>query len=233
MSFLIQLLALSFLFLLSIFVISLLYIVGIYTISRLVKKGIAGLFYTTTHVVTGEFFLNHMPNGGSSVILRTCFTGTIISFMVIGFYCLIYRNLQCPFEVVKHNGWQFCGIYAATYASFYARFVSQWTYLSNLYNQIKEAELNVLVNGNKKEANDALCRWMAGFIEDAETLHLETKTIFATVIINWSIKYPKVHEFYNDYNSQAIFEGDERKDKLDLLIKKIRKRQDSNRNKIS
>ncbi len=34
----------------------------------------------------------------------------------------------------------FGAIFAAVYFALYARFASQWSYLANLYNKIKEAE---------------------------------------------------------------------------------------------
>ena len=125
----------------SIFLIILVYIIIAHIIRQLniIKKSI-GLLSGAVHFFSGEFVLDYMHNGGSSVVLRALFSGTFISIFVIIAHYVVYVDVVHPFEIIKHNGWQFCGIYAAAYAAFYARFVSQWTYLSNLYNQIKNSE---------------------------------------------------------------------------------------------
>lgn len=67
----------------------------------------------------------------------------------------------------------------AVYASLYARFASQWSYLAGVYNQIKAAECG------QKCDRIALAEWKAGFIEDAEDLHLARKPVFASIIHAW------------------------------------------------
>ncbi|MBR5413048.1 MAG: hypothetical protein IK114_08390 [Fibrobacter sp.] len=209
----------------AIFTLSLIYIIIAHIIISFVKKCFIKYAHKIIYILTGEFLFKRFSNGGDLAVWRALYTGTIISLFVIFAHFFVYFNIENPLNVIKGNGWQFCGIYAAAYATFYARFVSQWTYLSNLYNQIKEAELNIYdnANNNNEKALDALYRWMAGFIEDAETLHLETKTLFATVILNWSDKYPKIHEFYDGYNPDAIINGNQTKNKLCNLTEKIRK----------
>lgn len=49
-----------------------------------------------------------------------------------------------------------------------------------MYNQIKAAE------ARKDADRDALASWKAGFIEDADELHLAPKPMFATLIKNWA-----------------------------------------------
>ena len=84
----------------------------------------------------------------------------------------------------------FGAIFAAVYAALYTRFSSQWTYLAGLYNQIKAAEVQVAVSANTDSTKDVaakvLTSWKAGFIEDAEELHLALKPMFAEVIRTWS-----------------------------------------------
>src|SRR5690606_6800070 len=75
------------------------------------------------------------------------------------------------------------------YLALYSRFSSQWGYLSNLYNQIKQAETSLQVN--KKTLN----YWKAGFIEDAVELHLALKPMFAMIIKGWS-QNPKVKKAF-------------------------------------
>lgn len=204
----------------SVFLIILVYIIIAHIIRQLnmVKKSI-GLLSGAVHLFSGEFVLNYMHNGGSSVVIRALVSGTFISIFVILAHYVVYWDIVFPLEIIRHNGWQFCGIYAAAYAAFYARFVSQWTYLSNLYNQIKITELTLSPNSNK----DKLYAWMSGFIEDAESLHLETKPMFATVISIWLEKYPEVGENYCQYNPKTILNKEDGHQKLEQLKEKIRK----------
>ena len=65
------------------------------------------------------------------------------------------------------------------YTAFYARFASQWSYLAELYNSIKAIE----VSGVQDKV--ALAQWKAGFIEDAQALHMECKSSFLSVVIAW------------------------------------------------
>lgn len=72
--------------------------------------------------------------------------------------------------------------FAAAYTALYARFASQWTYVAGVYNQIMAAK----VRGIPPDAAaiSALNAWQAGFIEDAEDLHLATKPMFAGVVLS-------------------------------------------------
>jgi hypothetical protein len=85
----------------------------------------------------------------------------------------------------------FGAILAAAYAALYARFSAQWSYLADVYNQIKAAECA----GGKP---DALAEWKAAFMEDAAELHLDNKPVFATVIQVWG-KEPGVKEAFVKY----------------------------------
>lgn len=71
-------------------------------------------------------------------------------------------------------------LFGAVYAGLYARFASQWLYLANTYNQIKAAECR------SESSARPLAEWKAGFIEDADGLHLATKPLFASVIAHWA-----------------------------------------------
>jgi hypothetical protein len=73
----------------------------------------------------------------------------------------------------------FGALFAAVYAGLYARFSSQWSYLANVYNQIKAAESRGGCDASR------LAEWKAGFIEDAQDLHLALKPLFASVIRAW------------------------------------------------
>ena len=65
------------------------------------------------------------------------------------------------------------------YAALYSRFASQWTYLAGVYNQIKMAESRTDRDPRK------IAEWKAGFIVDAEELHLVRKPLFAEVVRAW------------------------------------------------
>lgn len=73
------------------------------------------------------------------------------------------------FENLKVGG----AIFAGAYTALYARFASQWSYLAGVYNQIMAAQVRVAPPDS--EGRRALEFWKAGFIEDAEDLHLATK----------------------------------------------------------
>ncbi|MBN8220932.1 MAG: hypothetical protein J0L53_08395 [Spirochaetes bacterium] len=89
-------------------------------------------------------------------------------------------------EFIDKAQW-FGVMFASAYAALYTRFSSQWLYLSNLYNQIKQAELSTKKEQQptKAEMEIVLAEWKAGFIEDAQVLHLSSKAFFATIIQNW------------------------------------------------
>jgi len=79
----------------------------------------------------------------------------------------------------NHVEW-FGATFAAAYAALYTRFSSQWSYLAGVYNQIKAAESQTSV------APGVIAQWRAGFIEDADDLHLVAKPIFASVVVHWA-----------------------------------------------
>lgn len=198
------------------------------------KKGIDLLF----NILTSEWILRLTPNGGIAVILRTAFTGTIVSGLVFLAYILFwkfFKDAPCDCNhFLFENWWKFCGVYAAVYTSFYARFVSQWTYLSNLYNQIKNADMDLCKSCGKNDVS-GLCGkgcnsaarkkidgWKAGFIEDAEALHMETKSIFATVIYIWLMNNPNIEDIYKKSHAKLIMNQQDADEHYDKLVKRIK-----------
>lgn len=197
------------------------------------KKIIGGIVW----IATAEWLFKIFPNGGTAVILRTLFSGSLLlvaAALMYKMYHVFYT--EDNFDVVKFvasNWLKFCGMYAAVYASFYTRFVSQWTYLSNLYNQIKNADLDLgkscCMNNNPSQcgrtcnclAKNKLDGWMAGFIEDAETLHMETKPIFSTVIYIWLEKNPKIADIYKKSHAKLIMNQQKADDHYNKLLKRI------------
>lgn len=152
--------------------------------------------------VTWERLLTkrHKANGGAVIAARALHTTVILS---VGFLVL-FNLFECVLGVRQLGfipSWAvlkcqldwgmpyIVGGFGATYAGFYARFSSQWTYLAGTYNQIKRAEC--AKEWNKK----ALAQWKAGYIEDAETLHLTTKSSVAPTIWVWLNNRDVAQEF--------------------------------------
>lgn len=137
---------------------------------------------------SGEWLISkyHMPNGGGVIFVRALISSFSVCVFVYGITCLIdyfgdstfYPEKSRPKEILKVFG----VIFAATYATYYTRFASQWSYIANLYNQIKQTECAAKASIN----TDVLYQWKAGFIEDADVLHLSNKPPFATVIQSWA-----------------------------------------------
>lgn len=120
------------------------------------------------------------PNGGDIILARAILTALWMYMLAIfarnrftlcGLWGLILETLP----------W-FGAIFAAIYFALYARFASQWTYLANVYNQIKGVEVRA---PNSAKARKKIAEWKAGFLEDAEVLHLATHRVFSSVLKVW------------------------------------------------
>jgi hypothetical protein len=133
---------------------------------------------------TFESLLDSRPNGSTVIVVRSICTSAVIYGLAI-----VLRNLIDPRnswgfsltelrrQVVETGPWM-GPLLGATYASFYSRFSSQWSYLANLYNQIKQVECD-------SPTAQSVADLKAGFIEDADELHLLRKPIFASTIRVW------------------------------------------------
>ncbi len=132
-----------------------------------------------------EWLLTRFPNGGTIILVRALLIAIAIYLSSIGL-----QNAFDPSRTWRFSGAElmsqvsgtlhwFGAILGAVYAALYTRFSSQWGYLADVYNQIKAAECSA----DCKAA--PLTQWKAGFIEDAEDLHLATKRTFASVIRAW------------------------------------------------
>lgn len=137
-------------------------------------------------LASGEFFLKDRANGGAVIFLRSVWVTVILFLTSIGLREFIDPARSWVLDVQRmrelaatHFTW-LGPIFAATYAAFYARFSSQWTYLQNVYNAFMSAATRI--HKDDPVAQECLCYWEAGFIEDADTLHLATKPIFAKLI---------------------------------------------------
>ena len=137
-------------------------------------------------ILSSEWLLTKLdiPNGGVVIILRALISSLIIFIIVLALKNLIDPTKSWVFSATDLrlqilNLIPLYGIlFGAIYTALYARFASQWSYLANLYNSIKEIEAT---NGDPQ----ILSEWKAGFIEDAENLHLAYKSSFVTIIKVW------------------------------------------------
>jgi hypothetical protein len=128
-------------------------------------------------------------NGGTVIFIRAFTISALICFLTLG-----ARNILDPERIWKFSqrefqiqlveiGPFFAACFAGVYAALYARFSSQWAYLSGLFNDIKSAQ--VLEAAGQPSSASALSDWKAAFIEDAVALHLAYKPEFASVIVFW------------------------------------------------
>jgi hypothetical protein len=154
--------------------------------------------------LSGEFLLDWKANGGTVVLLRAIWIG-FLGFLftavarelldpqsVFGFS---FQNLRKAVYSAMPAGGAF---FAGSYAALYARFASQWTYLAGVYNQIMAAKLRPIEG---PEARLALSRWQAGFIADAQELHLALKPMFVAVITGM-LSEKDVRAAYVDANDE-------------------------------
>lgn len=146
---------------------------------------------------TSEFLLTKwkLPNGSGVIVLRALLTSTLIYA-----FLLVARNLIEPGRTWQmswpelrrqliETGSMYGVIFAGLYAGLYARFSSQFTYLANVYNQIKAAQCR------EKCEKLALADWKAAFIEDAEDMHVATKPMFASIIRAWGSEVEVEQQF--------------------------------------
>ncbi|HEV8412066.1 MAG TPA: hypothetical protein VGQ49_00635 [Bryobacteraceae bacterium] len=141
--------------------------------------------------VTWEWLLTraHHSNGSTVIITRAFLTAAELWILALALRNFLdpsrswtFSSIELRNQLIGTASW-FATIFAALYVGYYARFSSQWTYLAGVYNQIKAAECRGTPdNGGKL----ALADWKAGFIEDAEELHLATKPMMAAIISVWS-----------------------------------------------
>jgi hypothetical protein len=181
--------------------------------------------------LTWEFLLDYYPNGGTIVFLRTLFTSiqifilTIIASSWASQPSCICGFLKSSADIIPDRVQWFGAIFAATYVVFYSRFSSQWSYLADLYNQIMQTRVTILAEAkteNEKsvvnkllDKEHPLSKWMAGFIEDADALHLAGKPMFAATIQSM-LGYPGVKDAFTTYTVN----GTEKLEKLNKMLAK-------------
>lgn len=137
-------------------------------------------------ILSSEWLLTKLdiPNGGVIIIMRALLTSLLIFAIVLSLKNLIdpTKSWMFSFSDLRFQVMELIPLYGilfgAIYTALYARFASQWNYLASLYNSIKETEA---LNGDP----EIISEWKAGFIEDAENLHLACKSSFVTIVKIW------------------------------------------------
>lgn len=156
------------------------------------------------------FFRGYRPNSGRTVLVRS-FVISIVAYL-------------CSYSMVALlSGFEFWGatgswpgldgaaaarlvrstlpwlgaLFAGVYASLYARYASQWSYLANQYNSIKQSE----IQGDAAKSR-AMYEWKVAFIADAWTLHLARHSTFNFVVFSWLCD-PNVAALYASTNSAS------------------------------
>lgn len=147
-------------------------------------------------IASGQWILKNLKaNGGHVVVLRALWTTLVFSIVAMGLVALLDPGRKGPITLasIHRQFWDISGIVVvflgASYLALYARFVSQWQYLAGLYNQIKQAE------AAKDMDEQAIAEWKAGYLEDAENLHLAAKNNLAPVLRAWT-KNPLVEKAF-------------------------------------
>lgn len=166
--------------------------------------------------LSGEWMLGSgRPNGGDVVIFRTVWVGLLLILLMAAIktsatplpsVCAFVESAWGKaLEMLRSSEGPV--IFGAVYAALYARFASQWTYMANLYNQIKQAEVTMQPATAGQSASvqtspplAALAQWKAGFIEDALAVHMATKPSVAGVIKAWHSD-PAVLQALNAYTT--------------------------------
>lgn len=137
-------------------------------------------------ILSSEWLLTKLDisNGGVVIIIRAVLSSLILFTLILGLRNLLDPTKSFTFslsdlriQIIQLMPW-YGVIFGAIYTALYARFASQWSYLANLYNSIKQAEAE---NGNAV----IIAEWKAGFIEDAENLHLAYKSSFVSIVKVW------------------------------------------------
>ncbi|WP_059486253.1 hypothetical protein [Burkholderia cepacia] len=171
-------------------------------------------------LISGEWVVTRWlkTNGGDAILFRTCWVTLLVAAAVVAFRLRWVRTSNgCEIAITQHlldiGGW-LSAVFGGVYLALYARFSSQWSYLASLYNQIKQTESTA---GSKA---DVLASWKAGFIEDAENLHLACKSSFAPIIQAWATD-TEVEKAFADYAPGKKIRWDALQKRIDDAVKTI------------
>ena len=146
--------------------------------------------------LAGEWMLGiFKSNGGAVVALRALWTTAIFAIIAVIAVSAFDPERIGPatvngtLEVLWTVSSSVVIFLGASYVALYARFVSQWGYLAGLYNMIKQTEATTTPE------NKIIAEWKAGYLEDAENLHLAAKNSLAPVLYAW-VRDPAVIRAY-------------------------------------
>lgn len=166
--------------------------------------------------VAGEWLLKVFgSNGGTVIALRAVWISIFFTALAMVSVSSFDPSRVCPisrsgiaevFWAVSNTVVIFLG---ASYLALYARFVSQWGYLAGLYNLIKQTEATAGVD------QKVIAQWKAGYLEDAENLHLAAKNNLAPVLHAWTKDAAVESEYIKSTPG-----GKKRFDKLSSLAKR-------------
>lgn len=150
---------------------------------------------------TGEWMLKMggERNGSVFILLRAMWTGALAAL------CGLSLREILELVGVKVGLGNFLkawlGLLGAVYLSYYARFASQWSYVSGLYNQIKEFECanakSIYAQPVDPQMRQEFLDWKCDFIMDAWDLHLIGKRAFAAITRIWVEKHG--NELYHQF----------------------------------
>ena len=136
-------------------------------------------------ILTCEFVLRYMPNGGKAVLLRSLALTLFLYLVAIAVRSFTRDGSTFEFSLDQllreiHDTIPWAGaLFGGVYLALYSRFSSQWTYLAALYNQLMEASLR---QDEENFSDENYAAWQAAFIEDAVRMHLATKEGFIGAI---------------------------------------------------
>jgi hypothetical protein len=122
-------------------------------------------------ILSGEFFLNRRPNGGTAVLYRSLWVTGLACLLVLpakSYFTagttLSFSASQLKIEIGEMIPWA-GAIFAGAYVALYSRFAAQWNYLASLYNHLMAT--CVALPQEQRHGNKALANWRAAFVEDA------------------------------------------------------------------
>ncbi len=138
------------------------------------------------NIFSAEWLITKLeiPNGGPVVLFRAIWSSSFLFLLYLGTQNALdpMRGWEFSFAELRLQSSQnlhwYGVIFAGMYTALYTRFSSQWSYLAEVYNAIKASEAG---GGNA----EVLAEWKAGFLEDAENLHIACKGTVVSIVMSW------------------------------------------------
>ncbi|OMC39212.1 hypothetical protein [Mycobacterium sp. IS-1264] len=176
--------------------------------------------------LSGEWMLKKgRPNGGTVIFFRTAYVTFLLYVAALVLHGLAHptpfhirqgdfswNSQEILHDIARTVPW-LGAIGGAVYVAFYARFSAQYSYLANLYNQIKQAQVSF--KDQDPDRNVHIQLWKAAFCEDAEDLHLAAKKMFRVTVWYW-LKDADVAEKFDEFTAGGV----ERRERLLHVVEK-------------